>query len=99
MAARVDIPMTHQARDALITISVLWVLFAIAVYMRVLGRIRAAFVGADDVLSVAALVRCIHTVRFGGRLTKLQILSASTIGMSAIGMALTCLSRFVKATC
>lgn len=52
------IPMTDQARDALITISVLWVVFAIVVGLRWFGRFRGAGIGVDDVLSLVALVRC-----------------------------------------
>jgi hypothetical protein len=56
MAAMMYVPMTDQARSALITISVLWVAFAIVVCFRWLGRIRGAGIGADDVLSLVALV-------------------------------------------
>lgn len=50
------IPMTGSARDSLIAISVLWVLFAVTVGFRLAGRLRGMGIGADDVLSVVALV-------------------------------------------
>lgn len=50
------IPMTGSARDSLIAISVLWVLFAVTVGFRLLGRVRGMGLGADDLLSVIALV-------------------------------------------
>lgn len=52
----VHIPMTRQARDALIAISVLWVVCAIVVVFRVVGRFRGAGISFDDVLSFLALV-------------------------------------------
>lgn len=55
------VAMTSEARRALTTISVLWVVFAIVVFLRWLGRIRGAGIGADDVLSLIALVRYDHT--------------------------------------
>lgn len=48
--------MTGSARDSLIAISVLWVLFAVTVGFRLLGRVRGMGLGADDLLSVIALV-------------------------------------------
>lgn len=57
MAVSMYVPMTDQARRALIAISVLWVTFAVVVAFRWLGRIRGAGIGADDVLSLIALVR------------------------------------------
>jgi hypothetical protein len=56
MAEVRHVDMTKQARDALITIAVLWVLFAAVVFMRLLGRLRGAGIGPDDVLSCVALV-------------------------------------------
>jgi hypothetical protein len=56
MADMMYVPMTDEARRALITISVLWVLFAVVVFFRWVGRIRGAGIGADDVLSLVALV-------------------------------------------
>jgi hypothetical protein len=50
------IGMTRQARDALITICVLWVLSAIVVVFRFVGRTQGAGIGPDDVLSCVALV-------------------------------------------
>lgn len=50
------IPMTGSARDSLIAISVLWVLFAVTVGFRLVGRIRGMGLGLDDILSVVALV-------------------------------------------
>ncbi len=44
------IPMTNSARDALIPISVLWVLFLLTVGFRLLGRVRGIGLGADDIL-------------------------------------------------
>lgn len=56
MAEMMYVGMTDEARRALITISVLWVAFAVVVFFRWLGRIRGAGIGADDVLSLVALV-------------------------------------------
>ena len=55
--ARVEIPMTASARDSLIAIAFLWVLFGIVVSFRVFGRIRGVGIGADDILAVTAFVR------------------------------------------
>lgn len=57
MAQSVYIPMTRQARDALIAVSVLWVVCAVVVTLRIVGRFRGAGVSVDDVLSFFALVR------------------------------------------
>ncbi|KAM0723252.1 hypothetical protein Q7P37_001453 [Cladosporium fusiforme] len=62
MAESIYVPMTGQARDALIAMSVLWVLFASTVFFRLLGRFRGAGIGADDVLSFAALVMASSTI-------------------------------------
>ncbi len=51
-----SIPMTGSARDSLIAIAVLWVMFAITVAFRFLGRMRGIGLGMDDVLSAVALV-------------------------------------------
>ena len=56
MAEMMYVGMTDEARRALITISVLWVAFAVVVFFRWLGRIRGAGIGADDILSLVALV-------------------------------------------
>ena len=56
MAEVKHVGMTRQARDALITIAVLWVIFAAVVFMRLVGRLRGAGIGPDDVLSCVALV-------------------------------------------
>lgn len=56
MAEVKHVGMTRQARDALITIAVLWVIFAAVVFMRLIGRLRGAGIGPDDVLSCVALV-------------------------------------------
>lgn len=56
MAVPLHVPMTDVARDALIATAVLWVAFAIVVFLRLLGRFQGAGVGADDVLSLLALV-------------------------------------------
>lgn len=50
------IPMTDGARNSLIVIVLLWVMFAIAVVLRLVGRIRVMGLGLDDILSVIALV-------------------------------------------
>ncbi|GKT54356.1 hypothetical protein ColTof4_06500 [Colletotrichum tofieldiae] len=50
------IPMTTSARDSLIAICFLWVLFASVVAARVWGRFRGIGIGGDDVL---ALVACL----------------------------------------
>jgi hypothetical protein len=57
MAVIMYVGMTRQARDALIAMSVLWVILAIVVGFRLLGRLRGAGIGADDVLSCVACVR------------------------------------------
>jgi hypothetical protein len=51
------LPMTRKARDGLIAGAFLWILFAITMYYRVMGRVRGAGLGADDFLSMIALVR------------------------------------------
>ena len=56
MAEMMYVGMTDEARRALITISVLWVAFAVVVFFRWLGRIRGAGIGADDIPSLVALV-------------------------------------------
>jgi hypothetical protein len=50
------LPMTGSARDSLIAIAVLWVLFAVTVVFRFIGRIRGIGLGLDDILSAVALV-------------------------------------------
>lgn len=50
------IPMTRSARDSLVAIAVLWVVFAITVVFRFVGRIRGIGLGLDDILSAVALV-------------------------------------------
>ena len=56
MAGAEYIAMTRQARDSLIAIAVLWVICAAVVGFRLLGRVRGAGIGPDDVLSCVALV-------------------------------------------
>ena len=56
MAQAKYIPMTRQAQDSLIAIAVLWVICAAVVGFRLLGRVRGAGIGPDDVLSSVALV-------------------------------------------
>jgi len=56
MAVAQYVGMTRQARDALITIAALWAVFAVVVVFRVLGRVRGAGIGLDDILSCVALV-------------------------------------------
>lgn len=48
--------MTGSARNSLIAIAVLWVMFAITVAFRFVGRIRGIGLGLDDILSAVALV-------------------------------------------
>lgn len=55
--AREDIPMTASARDSLIAISFLWVLFGVVVGFRLVGRLRGVGVGADDIFALSAFVR------------------------------------------
>jgi len=57
----VPIPITGPARDSLIAIAILWVMFAITVGFRFLGRLRGIGLGLDDILSAVALV-CTLTV-------------------------------------
>lgn len=56
MAQAEYIAMTRQARDSLIAIAVLWVICAAVVFFRLMGRVRGAGIGPDDVLSSVALV-------------------------------------------
>ncbi|OSS51115.1 hypothetical protein B5807_04610 [Epicoccum nigrum] len=56
------LPMTGSARDSLIAIAVLWVLFAITVAFRFAGRMRGIGLGLDDVLSAVALVMSASTI-------------------------------------
>ena len=55
--AREYIPMTGSARDSVIAIACLWVLFGVVVFFRLLGRIRGVGIGADDILALIAFVR------------------------------------------
>ena len=50
------IPMVDKARDSLIAISFLWLLFATVVFFRLLGRFRGIGIGVDDILALVALV-------------------------------------------
>jgi len=56
MAEVMHVNMTTKARDALIAIAILWVVFAAVVFLRLVGRLRGAGIGPDDVLSCVALV-------------------------------------------
>ncbi|TID19325.1 integral membrane protein [Venturia nashicola] len=51
-----SLPMTGNARVSLAAISTLWVVFAVTVTFRLLGRLRGMGLGADDALSVMALL-------------------------------------------
>jgi hypothetical protein len=62
MAEVRHVDMTRQARDALITIAVLWIIFAAVVCLRLVGRLRGAGIGPDDVLSCVALV-CVRETK------------------------------------
>lgn len=57
--------MTTSARDSLIAIAVLWVLFGVVVFFRLLGRIRGIGVAADDVLALTAFVRSFSPANVG----------------------------------
>lgn len=48
--------MVDRARDAMIAISFLWVVFGFVVAGRVVARHRGIGLGLDDVLAVAAFV-------------------------------------------
>ncbi|KAH6633054.1 hypothetical protein C7974DRAFT_163968 [Boeremia exigua] len=50
------LPMTGSARDSLIAIAVLWIMFAITVGFRFLGRLQGIGLGLDDILSAVALI-------------------------------------------
>ncbi|CAM1503629.1 Fc.00g012200.m01.CDS01 [Cosmosporella sp. VM-42] len=50
------IPMVGKARDSLIAISFLWLLFATVVFFRLLGRFRGIGIGVDDILALVALI-------------------------------------------
>lgn len=79
------IPMTPPARDALIAISFLWVLFLTVVTLRLVGRAKGAGIGADDVLSAVACVRsqpAPQPLSFDAADPK-QALSGSTIGFNS----------------
>lgn len=82
-----SIPITRSARDSLIAVSVLWVVFAAVVGFRIYGRLRGPGLAVDDILAVAALVSGSPTITCSGAgLTTMgQILSFSTIGMSTAG--------------
>jgi len=54
--------MTESARDALIGLALLWVLFGAVVGFRLLGRKRGVGIGVDDVLAVVAFVCCSHLI-------------------------------------
>jgi uncharacterized transporter YbjL len=79
------LPMTGSARDSLIAIAVLWVLFAITVAFRFAGRMRGIGLGLDDVLSAVALVSAFSGMAIVNlSLTTPKIMSGSTIGMNAV---------------
>jgi len=62
--------MTSAARDALIGLSLLWVLFGVVVGLRLLGRKKGVGIGVDDILAVVAFVGCIpswHRPESGGK--------------------------------
>ncbi|KAI1342456.1 hypothetical protein F5Y15DRAFT_412963 [Xylariaceae sp. FL0016] len=60
------IPMTADARGALIAITVLWVVSAAVVFFRVLGRYTGVGIGADDVLATIALLLSAPTLGLNG---------------------------------
>lgn len=57
-----SLPMTDGARHALIAISVLWAVFVSVVVFRIYGRYRGVGLGADDILSVVALILSSSTI-------------------------------------
>jgi hypothetical protein len=56
MAGIEYVGMTRQGRDSLIAMSVLWVILTVVVGFRLLGRLKGAGIGADDVLACVACV-------------------------------------------
>ncbi|KAK4159810.1 hypothetical protein QBC43DRAFT_271562 [Cladorrhinum sp. PSN259] len=64
MAERVYIPMTKNARDALIGISFLWCINGFVVFFRLVGRVRGIGIGADDILAVVAFLISGATIGF-----------------------------------
>lgn len=54
------LPMTGSARDSLIAMSFLWLLFAGVVGFRLRGRMRGPGLGLDDILAIVALVSKRH---------------------------------------
>ena len=63
--AREHIPMMPEARDALIAIVFLWVIFGGVVFFRFLGRIQGVGLGADDFLALASFVRFLFLPQVG----------------------------------
>ncbi|KAK4651941.1 hypothetical protein QC762_606935 [Podospora pseudocomata] len=64
MGERINIPMVDRARDAMIAISFLWVVFGFVVAGRVVARHRGIGLGLDDVLAVAAFCLTGTTIGF-----------------------------------
>lgn len=51
-----QLSMTDSARDSLIAMSVLWLLFVVVVGFRLRGRFRGPGLALDDILAMVALV-------------------------------------------
>ncbi|KAF1839992.1 uncharacterized protein K460DRAFT_323779 [Cucurbitaria berberidis CBS 394.84] len=56
------LPMTGGARDSLIAMSILWLLFALNVGFRFRGRLRGPGLGLDDTLAIVALILSTSTI-------------------------------------
>ncbi|KAF1922967.1 uncharacterized protein M421DRAFT_335586 [Didymella exigua CBS 183.55] len=56
------IPMTSSASGSLTAVAALWVLFAITVVFRFVGRVRGIGLGLDDILSAVALILSSSTI-------------------------------------
>lgn len=56
MTQSVYIPMTPHARDALVSVCILWAVCVGVVVLRLAGRLRGAGISVDDALAFMALV-------------------------------------------
>ncbi|KAK4176959.1 hypothetical protein QBC36DRAFT_141369 [Triangularia setosa] len=64
MGELIQLPMVDAARDSLIAISFLWVMFGLVVAGRIFARYRGIGIGPDDILAVVAFFLTGSTIGF-----------------------------------